>query len=185
MSQLSEAIKEITKEQMGSEKIYSQICKVISIDEDKRTCQVEPINGDAERKARIQASLELKEGIYIKPKLESFISLSFINELTGVITSYSEIDFIQLIIGDSIIEIEDGLIKLNKGELGGVPISQNTTDRLNLIEDDINALKQAFTSWVVAPQDGGLALKTAAATWYGSVLMETKSSDLENDKFKQ
>jgi len=78
------------------EKRYSSICKVLSIDTTKRTCQLEPINGDAERKGRLQASIELTTGIYIKPTVNSYVLLSFINNQTGVITQYSEIDEINI-----------------------------------------------------------------------------------------
>lgn len=80
---------------------------------------------------------------------------------------------------------EAELIQFNKGEKGGIPISQKVADRTNTVEQDINDLKQMFSSWVVAPQDGGLALKTATASWYSSVLTETQEGDIANEKIKQ
>jgi hypothetical protein len=41
---------------------------------------------------------------------------------------------------------------------------------LEAITDDVNALKDVFSNWVPAPQDGGAALRSAAATWYGSAI---------------
>jgi hypothetical protein len=40
------------------------------------------------------------------------------------------------------------------------------------IQGDIGTLKQAFTTWVPAPTDGGAALKAATATWFGTPLLE-------------
>jgi len=40
------------------------------------------------------------------------------------------------------------------------------------IQDDISALKQAFSTWVPVPQDGGAALKAAAASWFAQPLIE-------------
>ena len=47
---------------------------------------------------------------------------------------------------------------MNGGSLGGLVKVEDITTRLNLIEKDINKLKQAFTSWSPVPQDGGAAL---------------------------
>lgn len=58
-------------------------------------------------------------------------------------------------------------------------------ERLNKIEQDLNKIKQAFTSWVPKPQDGGSALKTAASSWAGSKLEETKVEDIESETIKQ
>ena len=60
------------------------------------------------------------------------------------------------------------------------------TERLNIIEKDINKLKKVFSSsWTPVPQDGGAALKGAAASWAGATLTETQRSDYENEKVKQ
>lgn len=77
------------------------------------------------------------------------------------------------------------LIQFNKGEKGGIPISSEVTNRLNSIEQDINGLKQVFSSWVAVPNDGGNALKIASSSWYGSALTETQESDIANDKITQ
>ena len=63
--------------------------------------------------------------------------------------------------------------------------STSTVERLNKIEQDINNLKQAFTSWTPTPQDGGAALKTVVASWSGSKLTETKVEDIESETIKQ
>lgn len=77
------------------------------------------------------------------------------------------------------------LIQFNKGELKGLPISDHVVDRLNIVEKDLNDLKQVFTSWVVAPQDGGAALKSAAGTWFGNTITETQYADIANEKITQ
>lgn len=41
-------------------------------------------------------------------------------------------------------------------------------NELTAIVNDVNSLKTVFSSWVVAPQDGGAALRTAATAWFGS-----------------
>lgn len=38
------------------------------------------------------------------------------------------------------------------------------------LKTDINSLKTVFSTWVPVANDGGAALKAAAATWYGTTL---------------
>jgi hypothetical protein len=76
-------------------------------------------------------------------------------------------------------------IVFNNGQLGGLVKVDDLVNRLNKIEQDVNNLKNVFSSWVTSPGDGGAALKTAAATWYGQQLTPTHKSDLENEKIKQ
>jgi hypothetical protein len=131
MSELSRALKEHVKEALSSEKIYSTICKVISVDESKRTCQLEPINGDAERKGRLQASLELTEGVYIKPVVNSYVQLTYINNITGIITSYSEIESIETKTNGG------GYFSINTK----LSLSNDDTDLKTILEDLISAIK--------------------------------------------
>ena len=74
---------------------------------------------------------------------------------------------------------EDG-IELNGSNYGGVVKVGDLVDKINTIERDINKLKLAFSTWVTVPNDGGAALKAAAATWYAAQLAITTSSELEN-----
>jgi len=85
-------------------------------------------------------------------------------------------------VGNSTVEVKNGLIKFNDGGNNGLVISQATADKLNAIESDINDLKTAMTGWVPVPQDGGAALKGVIATWLGQQLTPTMAKDLENEK---
>lgn len=76
-------------------------------------------------------------------------------------------------------------IVFNDGTLGGMVKVNDLVTRLNTIENDINTLKSAFSSWTVVPNDGGGALKSAATAWYGQTLSPTQVSQLENPKIKQ
>jgi hypothetical protein len=72
----------------------------------------------------------------------------------------------------------------NGGDNGGLAIVSELVKRLNNIENDVNNLKTAFTTWVPTPMDGGLALKVASAAWFGSVLSPTVDVEIEDKKFK-
>ena len=63
----------------------------------------------------------------------------------------------------------------------------STISSINKLENEINKLKQIFTSWAPVPNDGGLALKTEILlqTWNSTPITPiTQQSDLENDKIK-
>ena len=76
-------------------------------------------------------------------------------------------------------------IVLNDGQLGGMVKVNELTGRLNLIEKDINSLKQSLTGWSPVANDGGSALKTALSSFMSGTLEETKAEDIENEKVKQ
>ena len=59
------------------------------------------------------------------------------------------------------------------------------TERLNLIEKDINSLKQKLSGWTPVPNDGGSALKTALSSYTSESLKETQVRDIENERVKQ
>jgi hypothetical protein len=95
-------------------------------------------------------------------------------------------DKILLQIGGTItLQIDSSGFIFNGGTLDGMVKVNSNVDRLNKIENDINTLKTAFSTWVVVPSDGGAALKTAAGTWFGTQLTKTVKADIENEKIKQ
>jgi len=72
-------------------------------------------------------------------------------------------------------------ITLNGGEFGGLIKIEELIKHLNTIEKDLNNLKKVFSSsWTPIAQDGGAALKAAAASWAGQQITETQKDDLED-----
>lgn len=83
-----------------------------------------------------------------------------------------------------LIETKANEIIYNDGGNEGFVKVKETVARLNAIESDLNTLKSVFQSWITVPEDGGAALKAAAATWFGQQLALTEQDDIENDKIK-
>jgi hypothetical protein len=54
------------------------------------------------------------------------------------------------------------------GSADFVALAQKVLTELNKLATDLNTLKTVFSTWIPVVQDGGAALKTAAAAWYGS-----------------
>lgn len=154
---------------LNKESIYSDLAIVKSVDDTTRKATIEIVNSDLEITSRIQATINITGGLYIKPTIDSYVVVNWINKDLCYISLYSDID--------SII--------FQNGENLGIPKTPETVEQLNKIEQDINDLKEVFTNWTPVATDGGAALKAAAATWYGSQLTETTNDDIQNENFKQ
>ena len=169
MKQVNTDIKEQLRKIVGMDKIPMAILgTVVSIDTDEMTCEVEPVSGQANfLDVRIMAD-NSTSGVLLKPAIDSIVIIAPQSEDIYYIALVGEVSEIWL-----------------KGEqYGGLVKVSDLVDRMNLIESDINTLKTAFSTWVTVPNDGGAALKGATATWYGSQLVETTVSDLENENCK-
>lgn len=123
---------------------------------------------------RLRAVVNDEEsGIVITPTVGSFVMITDLSngdKRDWAVVMYSEID----------------KIEINGGKNGGLIKIEDLVSRLNAIEDDINNLKTALSSWVPIAQDGGAALKTTLTIpgtgWATKQLAKTKTSDLEDDK---
>lgn len=79
----------------------SKVCKVIGINTDSRTIDVEPLDGTSTIfDVRLQAFVDNTEGVVVFPKKDSEVVVTLLNNQTGFISSYSEIDYIQFVKGD-------------------------------------------------------------------------------------
>lgn len=77
----------------------------------------------------------------------------------------------------------DGNIEIN-GDADNLMRFLNTKAVIEEIQNDLASIKQVFsTTWTPVPNDGGAALKTAAATWAGAALTENiDDSKIDNVK---
>jgi len=158
--------------------IQVRVGKVLSVDKNNMTCDVS-IKGRPDRlDVRLRSIIDEQDvGILVYPKTGSYVLVALIdnNPQSSFICGYSEVEKIRLI---------NCALELNGDNNGGLVISQKVADEINEIKQDLNALKTVFNAWVVAPSDGGAALKSAAATWSGNNLSPAVASDWENKKVK-
>lgn len=75
--------------------------------------------------------------------------------------------------------------QFGEGTNGGIPMVNPLVDVINTIIKDSNKLKAAFNAWVVAPNDGGAALKASAAAWSSLNLDPASVDDIENPNVTQ
>lgn len=162
--------------------------KVRSVDVDSCTCSVELTTDDADNptpSVLFNSILNNTMGLLIEPAIGSTV---WVAEIDGEgkygIVKYGEITKVTISINETKLTITNSEIVLNDGSLGGLIKIESLVQKVNALENDINTLKQIFTAWSPIPNDGGAALKTAAASWYAALLNLTVVSDLENPKIK-
>ena len=198
MSGIAETIRKMAQ---GSRPTVSLMCTVDKVYKDTRTVDCTPLDEGAPLLGvNLQANQGSSFGVVSFPRVGSFVVVGFVAEgSAGIVLLTDDVESVEVVISDKTTRAvfdEDGVriyvgeetsaeltadgVVLNGGKLGGSVKVEKLTTRLNTIEKDINALKKVFTSWIVAPQDGGAALKTAAGTWAGQSLTLTKRSDYEN-----
>lgn len=160
-----------------TKEIYSIICEVTELNETERTVDVAPLNGDAEIfGVRLQSAISLNNGFVIFPKIGSVVIVTFLNKLTGYVSTFSEIDKIY-------IDSENEII-FNDGSNDGIVKISPLVNKLNAIENDLNKIKSLFSTWNPIPNDGGAALKGLVSSWSSNQISPTQKTDIENDKIK-
>ena len=170
--------------------VQAFVGKVLKVDENEYTCNVMPIDSDAQMfDVRLKPTIDTnKKGILAIPANDSFVIVGLLNsnDNSAFIIWCSNIKK-YYIIGDNgnTLEFKDaGSILINGDNFEGLVKVAKNVERFNKIEQDINSLKQLFSGWVTVPSDGGAALKAITATWCGQMLAETQQSDIENTKVK-
>lgn len=164
----------------------SIIATVTSVDKNKSCCDVE-VDGNELGDVRLQAIVkENVKGCKIYPAIGSKVVVEQLNDKGDwMVSMFSEVEEVLYEVGDSSFKMNAEGVLFNGGSLGGLLKLAASVERLNLIEESINDLKQVFASWTVVPSDGGAALKAAVSSWSSNSLELTENADVENDKVKQ
>lgn len=142
---------------------------VAAVDESAKTCDIDD-DGLVMYGIRLQCVTDAAGGILCVPKKGAAALVVQIEGGDGwMLADCAEYE--KIIINGG---VNGGLIKIN-----------DLINRLNVLEKSLNDLKQVFsTTWVVVTQDGGAALKSAAANWAADTITETKAEDIEDSTVK-
>ncbi len=186
----------------GEREPILKLCRVDSVDKDKRTADCSPLDDTAPLLAcNLQANQIGEEGLVLFPKVGAFVLVGLMDGYDqGAVLMTDDLESLELkfekhklqmdkehlqLANDSqTIEVTAEGIVFNGGAFGGLIKIEELTKKINAIEDDINKLKQTFSTWIPAPNDGGGALKGAISSWAGQQIVKTKKSDYENEKVK-
>lgn len=166
--------------------------QVKEVDENNRTCTVR-VNDNVdlyEVKLYAVTDKDLK-GFCLLPAKDSQVLVARIangNDL--YVCMFSVVDKVVGTVGsDTSIEVTENEIKINAqkiefngGKNGELVNISSLVSAINTIEDDLNSLKEVFSSWVVCAQDGGLALFNGSKTWVSQTIEKTTINDLKDEK---
>ena len=178
MSKVAELIKEIA----GTPEESIHVCKVISVE--GATCNVEPLSGTAElHGVRLNCVTANSAGIIITPKLNSEVIVHQISKVDSYVAQYSEIEKIDIEIGAFKLSFNANEMVFNEGTVG-LAKSDILVSKYNALEQDVNALKQLFSTWAPVLQDGGTALKTILTSWMAQPIAPTTISEIADTKIK-
>lgn len=168
MGDIATAIRMITSTHL-TDKVRMFDAEVNSVSMTDRTCEVTMIGGKSANTLTVRLMASADDGLLMKPTIGSTIVVMMSEYTAPFVAKYSGVDSITMLGGDL-----KGLVKVD-----------DLVTQLNNLENDITDLKNAFTSWAVAPNDGGAALKLSAASWASSPIINTQASDLENTNITQ
>lgn len=182
------ALKEFTRTH------YHEQGEVLSVDEQAYTCVVKLPQGNELPDVMLKALREAEKGAVMIPAIGSTVQLLCVGEPEWMVIAADEISKVIWYVDGTKLEVTKDVFKINDGANGGVPIASNVVDRLNKVEEDLNTLRTKLISWVVAPNDGGAALRTALTgvlsgpaipgSWAYGKIEKTILKDIENPKVK-
>lgn len=164
----NEEIRQAFEKKYGAKPV-TVLGTVAAVDESAKTCDIDD-DGLVMYGIRLQCVTDAAGGILCVPKKGAAALVVQIEGGDGwMLADCAEYE--KIIINGG---VNGGLIKIN-----------DLINRLNVLEKSLNDLKQVFsTTWVVAPQDGGAALKSAVANWAVDTITETKAEDIEDTTVK-
>jgi len=147
MSNIAELIKQLAGQNDEFSEIYAVPCTVKSYDGSAKTCVCSPSNGDADL---IDVRLQADDGnsFYVVPRVGSAVMVQPINNMTGFIVMFSQVESIQFL----------------DGSFGGLTKTQELKTQLDKTNEVINAIVNSLQNWTPVSNDGGAALKTYFAT---------------------
>ena len=115
---IKKALMDITQR---NDEIYTIACTVDSVDSVNKTCYCIPIDKSGDLQD-VRLIADNKVGFYIIPTVNSIVLVTMLNNTTGYVSMFSEVDEIQL----------------NGDAYGGIPIVQNLVNKLNDLEIAFN-----------------------------------------------
>ena len=148
---------------------------VADVDDAARTCSVELPTGLVLEDVHLQPLSGGKAGLVCIPKPGADCIILATGGGEYLLLCATELDAVHL-------DAETEIV-VNGGKNKGIAKSPALVEKYNALEDDLNALKNVFKSWVPVSQDGGAALKGAVAGWAGQQVTRTAIADIQNEKF--
>ena len=121
--------------------MYSQLCKVLSVDKDKAVCDVRPLNASADiQDVRLNSLIGNKRGLITYPKVGSTVTVSFYSKDQAFVSQYSDIDSYNIYIVDQKVEFD-------KKGISAKSASADLTKSVNKFIDVIDSVLSILTEF--------------------------------------
>lgn len=143
---IADALRKLTA---TNEEIYSVVGTVKAVDEAARTCDVQPINEDAELlDIRLQAVQNATEGAVMIPKVGSWVVVSFTSKADGFVSLTSTVDKILWKVGGQELAYSKDGLKINSDT---ADLKEQVQALFGVIDDLLTTLQTFTLSTNVGP----------------------------------
>lgn len=159
MSQIKEAIERIAQTR---EELYSVVCEVLEVFSTERSCNVRPLNGQADMFAcRLQCDFGLEEGFVQIPKVGSTVVVTFLSRNHAYVALCSE--------------LEEVLVHCPVVSLGGpdgekVVKGETLNETLGELNDNLGQLVTDLTTFATTQAAAASGTLAPLAAGYGTLL---------------
>lgn len=152
-------------------------CKVISVDDETVTCDVEPLNGDAEVfGVLLSANEDAETGVILFPKVGSTVYIIWLNRENALVSLVSEVDKVSIKTNNLSLVIDDQTISLNGDVFGGIVDAKELKTQVDKNSDAISKILNAINNATPIPQDGGAGLQSTMKGF----IVGAQTADLSN-----
>lgn len=155
------------------DEVYSLVAEVTAVDTAERTCDVTPVNGDAEIfGVRLQSVLNGDKGLAFIPVVGSQVVISFLSKEAAYVAAFSEVQIIEF-------KIEPITMLLDEN---GLRLASSSTDlkaEIDALIDELKGLVTTLKTFQVLTPSG----PSTAAT--GTSLTNLISHEAEFTAIKQ
>lgn len=159
MSDIKDAIQRMTQTR---EEIYSLVCEVLSVDTGERTCDVRPLNGQADIFAvRLQAYIGLDDGVVPIPAVGSNVVVTFLGRNHAYVALCAELDEL--------------LLHAPKVSLGGyngekAVLGETLNDNLAELNDNLGSLLTDLSTFATTQAAAATGVLLPLAAGYSALL---------------
>lgn len=155
------------------------ICKVSNIDENKYTCDGDPVDGSAKITGiRLRSVTENHQSTVVIPADNSLVLVAMLSNVDAYVLHADEAKKILVKVGNSTIEITDGVVNINGGDNKGIVKVDSMVSWMQKVYSDLSTLQGLLSASVVAGNGAPLGIVFTPQT------SAPASADFENSKVK-
>lgn len=170
----------------GKDVVSIIYCTVNSVDEVAGTCDVTPITeGDDTPIPGVLLKAENNDGLMLVPDVDSTVIVGMTIKKKCFILLCEDISKFLLVIGDSKLEVTDGLFSFNGGTLDGMVKVNSLVTKINALETLVNNILNVLKTTSIPLAPSGTYPFAPLYTALSDIAPLTNKAALENTAIKQ